>query len=227
MVQLIHYPLCPLSRTARLLLKEYGYDAALAEEKPWEWRPEFLSVNPGGNLPVLLFENAAICGITPITEYILEQGPASPAVTSAELMPEELFPRAETRRMTDWFHHKFYQEVWSYMAYERIENPFIHRHPPDPEAIRVAMANLRNHLFYISRLLEERYWLSGEYLSVADLAAAAHLSCLDYLGDMSWEKVPLVKKWYARVKSRPAFRQLLHDTIPSIVPPGHYTNLDF
>lgn len=227
MVQLIHYPLCPQSRTARLLLAEYGYDAALAEEKPWEWRPEFLGVNPGGNLPVLLLEQSAICGITPLTEYIMEAGPAHLAATTVELMPEELLARAEIRRMADWFNEKFQDEVWAYMAYERLENPFVHRHPPNPEAIRVAMANLRNHLFYLSRLLEERYWIGGEYISVADLTAAAHLSCLDYLGDVPWEKVPIVKNWYARVKSRPSFRPLLADTIPSIVPPPHYTDLDF
>ena len=63
-----------VNQFADFLLGEYGIDAALAEEKPWEWRPEFLSVNPGGNLPVLLLENAAICGIYPITEYLLEIG---------------------------------------------------------------------------------------------------------------------------------------------------------
>ena len=227
MAQLIHFSLCPLSRTARLLLGEYGIDAALAEEKPWEWRPEFLSVNPGGNLPVLLLENAAICGIYPITEYLLEIGRDGEEPNPPELMPEEPLDRAETRRMSSWFHDKFHQEVWAYMAFERLENPFVHRLPPNPAAIRAAMANLRNHTAYLSRLLEERYWIGGDYISVADLAAAAHLSCLDYLGDIAWEKAPLVKNWYARVKSRPSFRPLLHDTIATVVPPPHYTDLDF
>lgn len=227
MVQLIHFSLCPQSRTARLLLGEYGIDASLAEEKPWEWRAPFLAVNPGGNLPVLLLENAAICGIYPISEYLLETNPFTPEEIAPELLPQEPEARAETRRMVDWFHVKFLQEVWSYIAYERIENPFVHRQPPNPEAIRAATANMHNHMAYLSRLLEERYWIGGDHISLADITAAAHLSCLDFLGDIRWEKAPLVKNWYARIKSRPSFRTLLHDTYPGIIPPAHYTNLDF
>ncbi len=227
MGQLIHFSICPFSRTARLLLAEYGIDASLAEEKPWEWRAPFLAVNPGGNLPVLLLDNAAICGITPITEYLFETNPFAADNVVPELYPEEPLAKAETRRMSDWFHQKFHAEVWSYLAYERIENPFVHRHPPNPEAIRAAMANMHNHMAYLSRLLEERYWIGGDYMSMADLAAAAHLSCLDFLGDITWEKAPLVKNWYARIKSRPSFRPILKDSFPGIVPPAHYTNLDF
>ena len=227
MVQLIHYALGPWSRTARVLLKEYQLDAALIEEKPWEWRPEFLSVNPGGNLPVLLVDHVAICGIYPITDYLLEAAPTDDMPLPPELMPEEPYPRAETRRMMDWFHQKFYDEVWRYIAYERIENPFVHRQSPNPDTIRVAMSNLRNHMAYLSRLLEERYWIGGDYLSVADITAACHVSCLDYLGDMNWSGLPLVKNWYARIKSRPSFRPLLGDVVPSLAPPGHYTDLDF
>lgn len=227
MVQLIHYPLCPWSRTARVLLTEYGINARLAEEKPWAWRPEFLAVNPGGNLPVLLVDHVAICGIYPITDYLLESAPRDDERPPPELIPDEPYPRAEMRRMIDWFHQKFYDEVWRYIAFERIENPFIHRGNPNPDAIRAAMANARNHLAYISRLLEERYWLGGDYLSVADLTAASHISCLDYLGDLNWDNIPLVKNWYARIKSRPSFRPLLNDTIPSLVPPPHYVDLDF
>ncbi len=227
MVQLIHYPLCPLSRTARLLLKEFCIEAALPEEKPWEWRQPFLAVNPGGNLPVLLLDNAAVSGIYPVTEYLMETNVYTPEAKIPELLPEEPVHRAEVRRMVDWFHNKFYQEVWSYIFYEKVENPFVHRKSPNPEAIRAAMANMHNHMAYLSRLLEERYWIGGDYISIADLAAAAHLSCLDFLGDVTWERTPIVKNWYARVKSRPSFRPLLQDTVPGIVPPAYYTNLDF
>ena len=226
-MQLIHFPLCPYSRTARALLYEFGIAPSLAEEKPWAWRPEFLAVNPAGNLPVLLVDHVAIPGIYPITEYLIESNRSEEERDPAELMPEEAHPRAETRRMIDWFHGKFHQEVWSYIFFERIENPFIHRGAPNPDAIRAATANLRAHLGYLSRMLEERYWVGGDYITIADIAAASHLSCLDYLGDINWETVPIVKNWYARMKSRPSFRPLLLDTIPSIVPPPHYTDLDF
>ena len=41
---------------------------------------------------------------------------------------------------------------------------------------------------------------------MADFAAAAHLSCLDYTGDVPWKLWPVVRDWYARIKSRPSFQ---------------------
>ena len=72
-----------------------------------------------------------------------------------------------------------------------------------------------------------RTWLAGDHLTYADLAAAAHLSCADYLGDVPWNESETAKDWYARIKSRLAFRALLADRVPGIAPAEHYENLDF
>ena len=61
----------------------------------------------------------------------------------------------------------------------------------------------------------------------ADLAAAAHLSCVDFLGDVSWGEDEAAKHWYARVKSRPSFRAILSDRLPGITPAPDYADLDF
>ena len=70
-------------------------------------------------------------------------------------------------------------------------------------------------------------WLAGDDFSLADIAAAAHISCVDYLGDVPWSDYPGAHDWYARVKSRPSFRPLLADHIPGLPPPKHYADLDF
>jgi glutathione S-transferase len=98
---------------------------------------------------------------------------------------------------------------------------------PNSEAIRIGKRNLMHHLSYIAYLLEKRQWLAGDYLTLADISAAAHLSCLDYLGDVEWGAHSKVKEWYALIKSRPAFRPILQDRIKGYVPPAHYTNPDF
>ena len=51
---LIHYRLCPASRAIRIVLAELGVEAELAEEKPWEWRQEFLALNPNAQVPVIV-----------------------------------------------------------------------------------------------------------------------------------------------------------------------------
>ena len=52
MARLFHFPLDPFCRRIRLALGEYGRDAVLVEERPWEARPEFLDRNPAGLLPI-------------------------------------------------------------------------------------------------------------------------------------------------------------------------------
>ena len=64
-------------------------------------------------------------------------------------------------------------------------------------------------------------------LTLADFTAAAHLSCLDYISDVDWNRNATVKDWYAKIKSRPSFRTLLADQISGFPPPAHYADLDF
>ena len=58
---------------------------------------------------------------------------------------------------------------------------------PDPAVLRAVRANLRYHLSYVAFLAHQRRWLAGDDMSFADLAAAAHFSVADYLGDVAWQ----------------------------------------
>jgi glutathione S-transferase len=44
---------------------------------------------------------------------------------------------------------------------------------------------------------------------------------------VDWNRSAVVKDWYAKIKSRPAFRSILADQIPGFIQPPHYANLDF
>jgi glutathione S-transferase len=131
----------------------------------------------------------------------------------------------------EWFHDKFFAEVSEYLVQEKI----FKRHlpvadgggSPDSSAIRAARTNIRYHLDYIGWLLKERNWLAGDRLSYADIAAAAHLSTADYLGDVPWHENESAKNWYAKLKSRPSFRPLLAESLPGMTPSPSYANLDF
>lgn len=228
MATLLHYPLCAFSRSIRLALVECGIEAELTEEKPWEWRPAFLEINPAGLLPVLVTdEDRPICGAYAISEY-LDETLGDARARGFRLFPGEAIARAEVRRLVDWFDHKFYEEVTSYLVEERVFRRFgPNSSPPDMEAMRAGHENLRYHLAYVSHLAETRSWLAGDAMSFADLAAAAHLSALDYLGEVPWEDYEPAKNWYALLKSRPSFRPLLADRVAGFIPSGSYADLDF
>ncbi len=229
--KLTQYRLCPRSRSIRLAFAEFSIETELVEEFPWEWRQGFLAKNPAGELPVLELSNKlTLCGVYSISEFIAEDANApAQGGRAPNLFPGNREERAEVRRLVDWFHGKFDREVSREILFEKVYQRMkpSGQQSPDTEILRAIRANLRYHLSYINFLSEQRRWLAGDDLSFADLAAAAHLSTLDYLGEMPWDEYPSAKIWYARVKSRPSFRPLLADRVPGTAPPLAYTDLDF
>jgi glutathione S-transferase len=232
MARLTQFKLCPLSRSIRLLLGELEIDVALADELPWDWRPAFLTLNPSGSLPVLeLEEGLVVAGTYAISEYLGELVRRAPV----DERPCDPFPgtdedRSEVRRLVDWFHTKLAAEASRDLLREKIEGrlrPELARQQPDADLLRALRANLRYHMSYVGYLADQRRWLAGDELSFADMAAAGHLSCLDYLDEVPWDAFPSARNWYVRLKSRPAFQPLLADRLPGIPPPPHYDNLDF
>jgi glutathione S-transferase len=103
----------------------------------------------------------------------------------------------------------------------------VSRESPDTRVLREAMRIANGHLDYVDYLLDHRRWIAGAGLSLADFAAAAHLSVIDYLGALDWRGHKQTKDWYAVMKSRPAFRPLLGERMEVIVPPAHYDKVDF
>lgn len=222
MRKLYHYPLCPFSRQVRILLKEYNLEFNLSKEEYWLRRPEFLALSPSGELPILLEESGEYIGdIHAIIEYLHETS------DNALFFSEDPFERAEIRRLVSWFNNKFYREVTKYIINEKLIRLFSKAGAPKSELIRAAKTNLIYHLDYMTKLIGEREFLALDQLSVADFAAASHLSVLDYFGEISWKYHPKVQNWYSIIKSRPSFRSLLSDSVPGFAPPKNYALLDF
>jgi glutathione S-transferase len=190
MLTLFHHPFCPHSRFARLALNEMGLEVRLIEERVWERREDFLTLNPAGVLPVLLLEGCPpVPGAAIVAEFLDETYGAS--LGDRRLLPPETGARIEVRRLMSWFHDKFFAEVSGPLTSERLYKRRIPINSgggsPDMEAIRAARHNIRYHLAYIGWLVRTRDWLAGDRLTYADLAAAAHVSAADYLGDVPWK----------------------------------------
>lgn len=219
---LYHLWLSPACRQIRIVLAEKGLEAELRVEPVWERRADFLALDPAGEVPVLVEpDGAAVAGARAIAEYLDEVAPEPPLVgrTPAE--------RAEVRRLVQWFDGKFDREVTVNLVGEKVMKRFLGLGEPDSGAVRAGHANIRIHLDYVGFLAERRPWLAGERMTLADVAAAAHLSCLDYLGDVPWDAHDGARDWYARMKSRPSLRPILADHIPGLAPQKAYADLDF
>lgn len=222
MRRLYHHPLSAAARLARIVLAEKGVPCEFVLEKPWERRDDFLALSPAGEVPVLEEADGVIAaGAWTVVEYLEEAYPNHP------LLPREVAGRAEARRLTEWFMAKFNREVTENLVGEKLLRRLSGEGHPHAAAIRAGLANIHYHLDYIAYLSERRAYLAGDHLTLADLAAAAQLSTVDYLGDVPWDQAPEAKEWYARIKSRPSVRAVLADTIPGCPPPRHYADLDF
>lgn len=219
---LYHLWLSPLCRKVRIVLQEKGIEFELKTENLWQRRPEFLALNPAGDVPVLIEDDGTVVSDSAAICEFLEEIEPDP-----QLIPGTPVERAEVRRLVAWFDLKFNREVSENLVGEKILKRFLKRGSPDASAIRAGKENIHHHLAYIGWLTDRRTWLAGPNYSLADIAAGAHISALDYLGDVPWDDHEGAKDWYMRMKSRPSFRPILADHLPGEPPPKHYANLDF
>lgn len=219
---LYHTSLSPYCRKIRLALREKQLDFELTQENVWERRMKFFALNPAGEVPVLIEPNGeVISGNHAISEYLEE------AYTDTPLLSGTALQKAEIRRLVDWFDNKFDHEVTKNIIFEKVFRKLQGYGEPNSEAIRAGKNNILYHLDYIGYLTEARQWLAGDSLTLADISAAAHISALDYLGDIPWHHNLKAREWYALMKSRPSFRYILSDRISGFVPPPYYENPDF
>ncbi|WND03463.1 glutathione S-transferase family protein [Temperatibacter marinus] len=222
MITLYHHWLSPASRLVRVLLTEKRMEFALRLEKEWERRPEFLTLNPAGEVPVILStEGKPYSGVRAISEYLEE------TIPEPKLIPGNAEERYQVRNLVDWFHTKFGSEVTRHLVSEKLLKRFLGIGEPDSEALRCAAHNLKNHLRYIEFLTIENNYLAGGQFTMADAAAAAHITVIDYFGDIRWQDWPGAKAWYSRVKGRRSIQPLLSDRVSGLTPPSHYADIDF
>ena len=218
---LYHYALSPFCRKVRLSLAEKKIEVGLVEERYWEQDPDFMRRNPAGKVPVLKMDGMTLSDSVAICEYLEEAYP------TPNLLPTDPKMRAEARRIVGWFDDKFYSEVTTKLTGERVNRKVMGTGYPDSSNVKAGAKAIKYHLDYMAHLLEDRRWLAGNEMTLADFAAAAQLSCLDYTSDVDWNRHESVKDWYAKIKSRPAFRSVLADEVPGFTPAAHYADLDF
>ena len=219
---LYHHMLSPQSRKVRLALHEKHLEFEEKITPPWERDSTLLAINPAGEVPVLVEDGTRIIpDAGAICEYLEESYPENALIGRSPM------ERAEARRLSAWFDQKFGREVTDRLVGEKLIKRIVSNTAPDSRALRAGRENIHIHLQYIAWLIERRRWLAGDHLSVADLSAAAHISLVDYLGDVPWDAQPLAKEWYVRLKSRPSFRGLLRDAVHGIPPSPIYADLDF
>jgi len=222
---LFHFPFDPASRAVRLALGEARIPVSETVVRPWEPDCPLIDLNPSAMPPVLQLmqgrHRLTLCEMGAILGWIEDQQ------TIPLLLAADPVERGEARRLTAWFERRFNDDVNAVLLHERLEKPLMRLGPPEARALRDGRSALKEHLLMLEGLAGSRDRLAGRHLSQADIVAAAHISVLDYFGEIAWASWPSLKDWYVKMKSRPAFRPLLADRFQGLAPASHYTDLDF
>ncbi|MCW1954391.1 MAG: glutathione S-transferase family protein, partial [Roseobacter sp.] len=168
MATLFHVPLSPFCRKVRLSLAEKRIECELIEERYWEKDSDFLRRNPAAKVPVLKIDGRTLSESAAICEYLEEVYP------EVSLMPAAPAARYEVRRIVGWFDDKFHSEVTANLVYERVNKKVMGQGYPDSKNVKAGAKAIKFHLDYMTWLLEQRRWLAGNEMTLADFAAAAH-----------------------------------------------------
>jgi glutathione S-transferase len=222
MRKLYHYPLCAFGRLIRVYLVEKKLDYESIIDFPWNRKNVFSDYHVFSDLPTLVDHDGSLLeGWYAIIEHMEQYYRSVPLLG---VSPKE---KSETRRMVVLFNEMFFSEVTKNIVFEKVMRKHIDRSSPDSTCIRRGNGEIKKYFDYISHIIDCKNWLAGNEFSMADIAAASQISCVDYVGSIEWNSYPGVKDWYVRVKSRPSFRDILLDRIPNITPPSYYQELDF
>jgi glutathione S-transferase len=214
MRRLIHLMLSPSCRLARLMVaeKRLTCDPVQAEDAR-------------NSMPVFVdLDGTRSEGVWAILDHLEAHYPDPP------LAPEDADERRQSLRWLDWAMGPFHEAVTQRIVYEKAGQRFTGapaRRAPDMNVIRQGREELKVALVAIGEAIEQHGNLAGRTLSLGDLAVAAHLSALDYFGEVPWDTNPTVQEWYIKLKSRPSFRSILADRVPGQPPAVHYAELDF
>jgi glutathione S-transferase len=214
MRRLTHLVFQPASRLVRLVLgeKRLVVDPQLAEDHR-------------AHLPQFIDLDGTTCtGLWAILDQLEGNYPEIP------LIPEDAAERGEALRWLDWCGSVLGELVTRKIINEKANPRFTgapNRTTPDMNVIRAGRETLRDAIPMLGRAVDEHGNLACRGCTIADLALAAHLSGLDYFGEVPWDDNVPLREWYMRMKSRPSFRSLLADRVPGQPPISYYADLDF
>ncbi|HEY8614710.1 glutathione S-transferase family protein [Phenylobacterium sp.] len=204
-----------LGRTSSINVRKVLWTAAelgLAFEHEPEWAgersprtPEFLALNPNGQVPVILDGDRVLWESNTICRYLVGKAGRT------DLLPSEPFARAEVEMWMDWQASEL-NPAWggAFLALVRKVPAAM----ADPAAIaRSAEAWNQRMLLLEDRLARTGAYVAGEAFTLADIPLGLSLQRW-LLTPIDRPPTPALAAWRARLQGRPAARAAVDPTIP-------------
>jgi glutathione S-transferase len=183
-----------------LLLRMLGLPYRFVAAPPEVRRtPEFLKLNPLGQIPVLEDGPLVLADSNAIMVYLVRRyAPGSP------LLPEEPAAAAQVQRWLSIAAGEVMHGCAVARAIKHFNAPWDHQ-----QAVRIAERLLK----FMEQHLAGRAYLAAEHPTIADLACYSYVAHAPE-GGISLEPYPSVRAWLARVEALPEFVPLPASPIP-------------
>ena len=206
-------PGSPFGRTILATLEEKCADYRLVPVGPGSFRsPEHLARHPFGRVPVIEHDGFQLYETQAIQRY-LDRVLPGPALTPAD--PKAAARMDQLLNIGDWY---LFQGVCSVIGFHRVVAPRLLGRAPDEAAIAKAMPQAHIVVAELSRLLGDQPYLTGEAVTLADIALASHA---DFLAATP-EWAPLTENagnlgpWLERMNARSSFQSTTWDRVEAL-----------
>ncbi|MFO0667681.1 MAG: glutathione S-transferase family protein [Polyangiaceae bacterium] len=209
-MRLFHSPYSFNARRAVIAAKVLGapvelvcVDLAKGEQKS----KDFLAMNRNGRVPVLDDDGFYLTESHAIMQYLADKTPGQ------TLYPTDLRSRADVNRWLFWSAHHFAPSI-SILNWEHVVKGLIGLGPAVPAMVELGEQRvlecarvLDGHLAEkVARVGKDKAWVSGDALSLADLALATPLMCLER-AKLPMSGAPHILAWFERMREMPAWKE--------------------
>ncbi|ACY19314.1 glutathione S-transferase family protein [Haliangium ochraceum] len=193
----------PFVRKACLVLLEKGIPYEVSMVNPFAPPDDFRKLSPLGKVPVLQDEFVTLADSSCIAAYIERRFP-EPA----------LYPESPS----DYGRALFYEEYADTQLAMTLGQAFIHRvikpiilkQEGDEQAVQASLTKVPAIFDYLSDELGDREFITGDRVSVADLAIATHFVSWIYSRvSLDAERWPKLAAYVQRMHARPSFQTVL------------------
>ena len=150
-------------------------------------RPEFLSLNPAGQIPLIILpDGRRLAQSNAIITYLA-------AIEKSDLLPADPFERA---KVDEWMFWEQYSHE-PYIAVRRFHKTLLGKR--DDEIDPRLLENGARALSLMESQLSETPYMAGERVTLADVALVAYTRFADEAG-FDLDEYPTVKGWVARIE---------------------------
>jgi glutathione S-transferase len=164
--------------------------------------PSFRAMNPHGRVPVIRDDEATVWESHAILRYLAARHGAG------QFWSDDPVVRVQIDGWMDWSQTALQPDFLVGVFWGFYRTPEDKRNWP---AIRRSLARCVSHFGMLERLLEDRTFLLGEALTLADITAGTSLYRYFEL-EIERPQLPQVERWYRTLQQRPAFAE--HVMIP-------------